>query len=232
MKSDDVIRDLVEADVLVADDEGESFALSEEFAEEREVTRQRFEATEEAERARLLEDALGMDGVPAVLERVLDSPAVLADYETLTRLLPELEHADRVGVLNVLGQLRRGRPPKEGAPEAFLSVHGDRLPELVRLQRAAIVYVWRDDCDPCDLVRGDFDEIFDETPPEEVMLYAVYGPKWAKELHEAFDVAGAPTTLFMLDGRVDARFLGAHTKTALENEIRILREQSEGRLVQ
>lgn len=232
MQADDLIGDLVDADVLVADEEGEAFSLSERFAGDREAARRRYESAEETERAALLADALGVEAVPAALERVLDTPAVLADYETVTAFLPDLEHTGRVGVLNVLGTLRRGTPPDEGAPEAFLPVHGDRLPALVRLQRAAIVYVWREDCDPCDLVRGDFDELFDDRPPEDLMLYAVYGPDWAEELYEAFDVAGAPTTLFVKDGEVDARFLGAHTRTALENEVGILREHAEGRAVQ
>jgi thiol-disulfide isomerase/thioredoxin len=228
MQADDLIGDLVDADVLVAG-EGETFSLSERFADEREAARRRYESAEETERAGLLADPLGMEAVPAALERVLDAPAVLADYETVAAFLPGLEHAGRVGVLNVLGTLRRGSPPDEGAPAAFLPVHGDRLPALVRLQRAAVVYVWREDCDPCDLVREDFDELFDDRPPEDLMLYAVYGPDWVEELYEAFDVAGAPTTLFVKDGKVDARFLGAHTRSALENEVGILREHSEGR---
>lgn len=225
MQADDLIGDLVDADVLVAE-EGDTFSLSERFADEREAARRRYESAEGAERAGLLADALGIESVPAALERVLDSPAVLADYETVAAFLPRLEHAGRVGVLNVLGTLRRGSPPDEGAPSAFLSVHGDRLPALVRLQRAAVVYVWREDCDPCDLVRGDFDELFEDRPPADLMLYAVYGPDWAEELYEAFEVAGAPTTLFVKDGEVDARFLGAHTRSALENEVSILREHA------
>lgn len=232
MESDDLIGVLLDADVLVADGEGQHFSLSERFADERDAALARFESIGETKRLERLADALDDEAVPPALERVLDSPDVLADYETLVRLVPELSHADRVGVLNVLGGLRRGQPPDDGAPEAFLPVHGDRLPALVRLQRAAIVYAWREDCDPCDLVREDFDEIFEETPPEDVMLYAVYGPAWAADLLEAFDVGGAPTTLFVRDGAVDSRFLGAHTKSALENEIRILREGSEGRPVQ
>jgi hypothetical protein len=228
MESDDLIGVLIDADVLVADEKDRSFSLSERFVDEREAARIRFEPVKDAARLELLADALDGEPVPPALERVLDSPGVLADYETLMRFVPELEHANRVGVLNVLGGLRRGQPPDEGAPEAFLPVHGDRLPALVRLQRAAIVYAWREDCDPCDLVCSDFDEIFEETPPEDVMLYAVYGPEWAVELREAFDIGGAPTTLFIRNGTIDSRFIGAHTRSALENEIRILREGSEG----
>lgn len=227
MGADDLIGDLVDAGVLVAAEDGETFSLSERFVDERREAKGRFESAGEAERAELLADALDVEAVPEALERVLDSPAVLADYETVAAFLPGLEHAKRVGVLNVLGGLRRSRPPDEGAPEAFLPVHGDRLPALVRLQRAAVVYVWREDCDPCDLVREDLEEIFDDRPPEDLMLYAVYGPEWAEELHDAFDVGGAPTTLFVRDGEVDARLLGAHPRTALENEVGILREHSE-----
>jgi thiol-disulfide isomerase/thioredoxin len=229
MQSTELIDALVDTEVLVELEESE-FDLSETFSDKWAAFAEQLRDIDESERADLLADELE-EPLPPALERVLDNPDLLADYGTVTTLAPELSHTNRLRVLNVLGQFHHGLPPNEGAPEAFLSVHGPRLPGLVRLQRAAIVYVWREDCDPCDIVRGDFDEMFDETPPEDIMLYAVYGPNWAEELDKAFDVQGAPTTLFVLDGEIKTRLLGAHTTTTYENEISILREELDASVV-
>jgi hypothetical protein len=87
------------------------------------------------------------------------------------------------------------------------------------------VYVWREECRPCDIVREWFEELFPE-PPDDIGLYAVYGPDWAETVKEQFDVTVGPTTLFVVDGRVDCRHIGARTKASVEKEIENIRTLS------
>ena len=92
----------------------------------------------------------------------------------------------------------------------------------MQLTRRAVVYVWQEDCEPCDLVRQTLEDLLDA--PEDIALFAVYGPDWAELLYEEFDVAGAPTTLFVLDGEVDSRLNGPHYPESYEGELETLRE--------
>jgi hypothetical protein len=83
---------------------------------------------------------------------------------------------------------------------------------------------------PCFAVRL-FVEAFqvfftNDEPPGDLLLLAVYGPDCPRLLDREFDVSGAPTTLFTLDGRVDSRFVGAPSTDGLETEIETLRERT------
>jgi hypothetical protein len=107
----------------------------------------------------------------------------------------------------MLNQYRPSLPPGDGTPDYFLPVHGDRLPTLLKLSSEAIVYVWRHECPPCELVRSDLEGLID---PEAIdrPLYAVYGPDAPELLQEMYDVFGGPTVLFCVGDRVDMRIQG------------------------
>ena len=144
-------------------------------------------------------------------------------YMVLSAVLSDLEEETRVQ-LAALVNANFGDPPRdEGAPRSFLPVHGEKLPPLANAHRRAIVYVWRDDCEPCDIMREHFDDIL-PTAPDDIALYAVYGPSAVDVLFDEYGVVGAPTTLFMLDGRVDCRLTKAQYPSVIETEIRKLRE--------
>lgn len=140
--------------------------------------------------------------------------AVLAEY-----LAPD---DDIVRTAPVLQLFRHGLPRAEGGPEAFLAVHGDQLATLTQLFPQSVVYVWRDDCDPCDAMRDTLDELF-ETKPDDLELFTVFGPDYAEALNDAFDIIGGPTTLFIRDGRVESRLQGAHHQETIESEVEFLR---------
>ena len=171
----------------------------------------------------------------AVVERVSDEDAadsllaVCEDDGLLARTLALLDRTD-LDVADALhlsataiDRLERPSEPSEGVPNAFVPVHGDRLPTLLELHDRAVVYVWRLDCPPCDLVRETLDEQFPEHP-DDVTLLAVYGPDSAAFLQDRYDVVAGPTTLFVVDGTVDARLQGAFDGLVFENEIDVLRE--------
>jgi len=178
-------------------------------------------------------------GVRAALESLTDDPdeaAALAeapdpDHDLLARYvaigdrLGDLSPVQRLALATVVGNAD-DPPPSDGAPEAFLPVHGDDLVRLVALAPRAVVFAWRDRCQPCETVRGDFDELFADDRPDDVLFLAVYGPDCPRLLDEEFDVVGAPTTLFTLAGDVDARLVGAAAREALSSEVTALRERT------
>lgn len=139
-------------------------------------------------------------------------------YRALNDTVEDRSELEYVQLLAILDQLQRPPAPSDGVPESFFAVHGDLLRLLIEVHPAAIVYVWRHECDPCDLVRQDLDELF-EHPPDDLALFAVYGPDWAELLAREYDVGGGPTVLFTLNGTVDCRLVGAYDPDVLKREI-------------
>ena len=153
-------------------------------------------------------------------------PKVLATYDVLSERLPDVSPTQVVVLAVLLTSTDRARPPGSGAPDGFLPVHGDELERLVTLCDRCVVYVWRDDCAPCEQVRPTLSGVFGADPPDDVLALSVYGPDCATRLQRTYDVVGAPTTLFTLDGRVDARFVGVADKGAFERELDTFRNRT------
>lgn len=170
--------------------------------------------------------AAAVDRLVDEYEATLDGPLldVLADDRDLLvaalgviERLPDLAVDELVQAVQYVDLLQRPLPPIDGVPEPFLPVPGDRLTPYLGLNRVAVVYVWRHDCDPCDVMREEFESMADELSPE-MALFAVYGPDSVEHLQDRYGVQGGPTTLFVVDGEVDARLQGAHYPEAIEHE--------------
>lgn len=202
---------LVDEGVVATADDG--LRLVDEFEDDVQRRRERFEALDREEVRGELAAATDSGDV---LDAMLDVPSVAASYVALSEAAG-LTHPQRLRVVSLLDSMI-DPPPDEGAPEAFLPVSGDHLPFHVAINERSIVYVWRHDCPPCDVVRDDLDDAF-ETPPDDLALFAVYGPDAATRLQELYDVPGGPATLFFYRGTVDARLYGAYHDTVLQNEI-------------
>lgn len=147
----------------------------------------------------------------------------IAEYLSLAHL-DGLSEDNRLRALSLFDSLRRSVPDK-GAPEPFVPIRGVRLSLLLPVYERAIVYTWKEDCPPCDLMKGEFESIFTD-PTTDIALFAVYGPNWAELLHEEYNVIGGPTTLFCYKGRVDARLSGAYAKKIIQSEVEKLRTTS------
>ena len=151
------------------------------------------------------------------VEDALVGHDLLATYRTVTEFA-EVDDTDALRAVLLLARLDRAEPPDEGVPGAFTPLDGDLLDLVLLLTERAIVYVWRDDCPPCDVMREEFDDIFPE-PPDDVSLFAVFGPDWAVHLQEQYDVVGGPSTLFMIGTRVDVRLQGGQHRAVIDNEL-------------
>lgn len=122
----------------------------------------------------------------------------------------------------VVRYVEEGMPPTDGSPARFLPVDSACLRTVVPLLDRAFLYVWRDDCEPCQVMREDLDEVFD-THPDDVALISVYGPDCASLLDREFDVPGAPALLSLIRGKVDARMYGPQYASVIERELETLR---------
>lgn len=110
-------------------------------------------------------------------------------------------------------------------PDGFVPIDGGEIESFVQRHSAAVLYFWREDCDPCDDVRADLEALLaDGQIPEPVGLAAVYGPDSAELVREEYQVAAAPTTLFCKHGAVDSRILGASGYDAIRSEIATIAE--------
>jgi thiol-disulfide isomerase/thioredoxin len=110
-------------------------------------------------------------------------------------------------------------PPlnRRGTPDGFLPIQGGFAPPLVDRASAAIVYVWQNDCEPCDQMAPLLSEL--STDYQSGLPISAHGPSNADLLYEQFDINGAPTTLFVDDGAVTARILGAKNESVVRSEV-------------
>jgi thiol-disulfide isomerase/thioredoxin len=120
-------------------------------------------------------------------------------------------------VVAMLDNLYRGFPPDHSAPATFFPVHVDHLVALRDSLQKALIYIWRENCDPCETMKGHLESEFGNQA-DDVVLLSAYGPEDPEQLHEEYDIRGAPTLLFVRNGNVDARLLGAHPPSVLTTE--------------
>ena len=220
-----LLEHLLSADLLRAEPGEEQMWLTKSFRRAIEAERETL-GTERAIRRRLskyIEDERQAD---ALVEVALDDAEFVAKLLVVADRLKGLSNADHIRTSVVLDQLSLTSPPSSGAPHYFLPVHGDRLPTLLRVCQPAVVYVWREDCDPCDTMRQELEQLLAERD-DDIGLFAVYGPDSATFLFEEYDVIGAPTLLFMTEERVDSRLQGAQYRDVIAAEIAQL-ERSAG----
>lgn len=149
-----------------------------------------------------------------------EDPRTVAELSALADRLSTASDDDLVGVLPTLRLFRPTDEPTDGVPDPFVPVPAPHLPALSRLYSHSLVYVWLEDCTPCETVREDLEAIFAEEEP--VMPLAVFGPEHSEFLYEEYSVNGGPALLFMRDGRVDSRLYGAQPRATVEAELSTL----------
>ena len=124
---------------------------------------------------------------------------------------------DPLQLLPSLRLFRADEVRTDGVPESFVPVPATQLPQLLRIYSPALVYVWLDDSESCDLAKRDLEEVFAE--PQNVMPFAVYGPAYKEFLDREYSVTAGPAVLFTRDGTVEARLYGAHGAATIEAEL-------------
>lgn len=157
-------------------------------------------------------------------ERAGDVPRLVARFLALRETFGDLDHDVSLRVALALKRFGDDPPREDGAPHPFLPIRAGDLGAIAALSGPSIAYIWREQCPACDDLREMFEDLFADGSPPDLTLLSIYGPDDPRYLKDTFDVVGGPTTLFMRDGRVDARFAGAPDRRALEREIERLRE--------
>jgi len=217
----DALEQLIQAGIVEESIEDEGLELSESYRtrlEERLSDLRNLSAAGLREAIAIQQDD---DEAAQLLDLSEGTVEPIAQYLTLAEAVDGLEFEKRLRLVPTLQQLYRPAPDR-GAPKSFTPVRPGQLPFLLNLYKRAIVYVWRDECPPCDTMVEEFDTFFSE-PDDDLALLTVYGPADPQFLEERYNVRGGPTTLFVLDGEVDARLHGAQFSSVIESEIETLR---------
>ncbi|WP_152041716.1 thioredoxin family protein [Salinigranum salinum] len=142
----------------------------------------------------------------------------VARYLAIRDMVESIEFVESVRVLVLLDKLTDPTSQTAGSPELFLPIRGERLPAMLSIFPLAVVYIWREQCPDCDVMREALETTF-EGSHDQMTLLSVYGPTCAGLLEERYDVVGGPTTLFVVDGEIDCRLQGAHVQAVIEREI-------------
>ena len=153
--------------------------------------------------------------VDPVVNLCTDDPRIAAELFTLTEFVDDT--AAVIRLLPPLWLFHEDAVRTDGAPESFIPVPATRLPSLLSIYSPALVYVWLDDSEKCDLAKADLEAVFETQ--QEVMPFAVYGPAYKEFLEEEYDLSAGPAILFTRDGAVEARLYGAHGPATIEAEL-------------
>lgn len=201
-----------------------SVRLTERFEETVANERERITELNETKREELVRETVRTDDSEDVLYEIGKQDAdFIARYAVVEAYMDDVSEERPIRSVYALDQFFHESTPTSGVPDGFLPISGNLLRYVPDLFTKSIAYIWREDCDPCDVVRADLEQILDE-PAQDIALFAVYGPEYSVLLSEEFDVVGGPTTLFIAGGSVDARIQGASHRMAIENEVEILRD--------
>lgn len=174
-------------------------------------------------------DAEVTDVLPPELAELALPIRVLADAFALLKFEPSLGVEAAVTTAWSLPMFDQSIPTA-GVPEGFSPIRYEEIRPFVAQFPATVLYFWKEDCEPCELVREDLEVLVDENQyPEWMGRAAVYGPDCAVGLSAEFDVGGAPTLLFWVGDSIDCRFVGPKARETLAHEIQIVAEQAEKR---
>ncbi len=197
---------------IVASD-GDSVWLTEAFRQERSSARANIADN----------DGPSNTDLAAACERVVtDSGDELLPTAMAIEWMTDFDAA--TAAASALALARIEEPPDEaGVPEGFTPIRGEEIEAFLTRNPTAVLYFWGYDCDPCDALKQDFEELQkDGEVPDHVALAAICGEECYDLIRERYQVAVAPTTIFCVDGEPDSRLVGAHHRSTLRNEIEII----------
>ncbi len=205
-----------------ADDQ---LTLSSSFTEVVESHRERLERAENDKIEAMVGDVLTDEETAVQLcENVAYDPKILSRVIALRNIDSSPSLGQTVLLSVVTQQLETEFPRTDGAPEGFVSVTGTALNTLVSTCEHCLVYVWREECEPCETVA----EVLSELPTDDSRTTAVplsvYGPDNVSMLRKKYDVVGAPTVFSTEDGRVDTAITGPAPKSKLTAELEAFEE--------
>lgn len=156
----------------------------------------------------------------ALGELAVVDPRALSELVTLVEYIPRYSALELLPLLPVLWLFRQQTGSSEGAPASFIPIQARQLPGVSQLYTPCVVYVWLEDCDPCDRLKMHLESIF----PYKSGCYgfAIYGPGSRESLAANYDVTAGPALLFMRDGTVECRLYGTQDKRSIELELETL----------
>lgn len=209
MEGERMLNRLLEANVL--ESAGDTIEIHSEFRE----------TVEQCKNTPVTESPLDQETRDA-LKR--DDNLFLTRFDALREHLSSLSIEDQIRILVSLDRFVSS-VQAGGSPDGFLPIRGDRVRPLTTLVARSVVYVWLDDCDPCEIVKQDLEHLCRDLDPDGgIGLFSVYGPEWARVLREQYDVAGGPAILFMLGNTVDVRLYGPNARATVKHELEYLLE--------
>lgn len=224
MVTNDYLDPLIDGDVLATADG--SLALTEAYTSSVAERSRRLEAADTDQLVAHLDEAA--DSLPAgqtLTAVATENPRFVAELLTVAEFT-DLDSADAICRAAIaLHELEAENPNRKGVPTGFLPVALSDLSNYLAVMSASIVYVWREDCEPCKAVKAEYEAIQAEIPAS-IAQFAVYGPAAASRLHDEYSVEGAPVSLFMVNDRVDVRHTGTHGRDAILGEVETLLSQS------
>lgn len=151
------------------------------------------------------------------------SAPVFADHERALQSYDlDLTDEEIKAAASALTRVIDSQPNSEEA-EPLLPIDADDLDRFIQSGHSALVLVSKKECSPCERMRLNLEGlIIENSIPENVVVAELNEPDDPARLVKRYDIAGAPTLLFVRDGRIDMRHTGeSHHKQIITDIDRV-----------
>jgi thiol-disulfide isomerase/thioredoxin len=146
------------------------------------------------------------------------NPKLVAHFFTIQKEYPVISGEQSLLLTDILSLVAFKPKATSGIPAFFIPTSGAQLRFHSRIHPFSVVYVWRKDCSPCHKMKEELNAVFD-SPQSDLSLFSEYGSAYAEILEQNFGVGGGPTTLFLKNGAVVSRLLGAQSRESIRMEL-------------
>lgn len=204
---------LIDAGVIIEDEETDALELSDDFDRVREKYTQTYLQTDAGQFRTVVAETFDLDDEEAAarIEKFGATREELAVYLALESFLddPPPQHELAV-VANMVTEL----VPETVVPRALEEVDEESYATVVREQEDVVLVVWKDECGSCDVLKDDLGDIM-ATAPDEVTFAGIDGEE-APDFRATFDVTSAPTTLVFESGDLAEKIEGRRSVEEME----------------
>jgi len=149
---------------------------------------------------------------------------VFVDLHAIERFCGDLSRTELVQISQYLRRFD-ALEPLDGVPDGFVSLLGTEIDRFLHDTPHCVLYFWKMDCAPCDVVKEDLSRCAENDDiHEDIGFAAINGTNCFDLIYEEYDIAVAPTIAFCHGGEIDSRLTGAIHLDVVQEEISIVTE--------
>lgn len=193
-------------EAVLAVDEDDTVATTEEFEKVRDLYHDIYDPLSEDEYYESVASEFGLESPQEAAEITDDLGVTRGEFVAYLALKSHLEGEYTRDELARMAAVVTEVGPGSVVPDAVTEIDDENYAAYLEDHPDAVVTVWRRSCAPCEATKEDLDEILASIPDE--IAVAGIEPVPPSEFRRNYRVDAAPAILLFRDGREEERFTG------------------------